>query len=118
MKPKDEDLYEYAKSIVYRQYEKPSAFRSGAVIKKYKELGGEFIDDKQPKKLKRWFKEEWKDVNPLKTDSSYPVFRPTIRVNKETPLTVSEVNPYNLIEQSIEKQIIKGRKNLKPFQKF
>jgi hypothetical protein len=26
-------------------YEKPSAFKSGAIVKKYKELGGEYIED-------------------------------------------------------------------------
>lgn len=115
MTPKDPELYEHVKNIVYKQYKKPSAFRSGAVIKKYKELGGEFEDDNEPKPLKRWFSEKWVDVNPLKTNKSYPVFRPTKIINEKTPLTVKEIDPINLLEQSIEKQKIKGNKNLKPF---
>jgi len=47
MKPVDPSLYEKAKKIVYAQYDKPSAYRSGALIKKYKELGGIFIDDER-----------------------------------------------------------------------
>lgn len=117
MKPKNLDLYEEAKKIVYKQYEKPSAYRSGALIKLYKKMGGEFIDDNKEKPLKRWFKEKWIDVNPLKNSSSYPVYRPTKRVNKKTPLTVQEIDKKNLIEQSIKKQKIKGKSNLQPFKK-
>lgn len=115
MTPQDSALYEKAKSIVYAQYKKPSAFRSGAVIKQYKKLGGKFLDDNKSKPLKRWFEEKWTDVNPFKTKTSYPVFRPTKRVSKETPLTIQEIDPQNLLEQSIKKQKIKGKKNLAPF---
>jgi hypothetical protein len=117
MKPKNPQLYELAKSIVYPRYSKPSAYRSGALQKKYKELGGTYIDDGKEKTLARWFKEEWKDVNPKKTETSYPVYRPTIRVNDKTPLTVNEIDKKDLIKKSKQKQIIKGAKNLAPFKK-
>jgi hypothetical protein len=58
MKPADPTLYEKAKKIVYAQYSKPSAYRSGALIKKYKEMGGTFIEDGKEKPLKRWFEEK------------------------------------------------------------
>lgn len=115
MKPKNTKLYEEAKTIVYKQYKKPSAYRSGAVIKKYKELGGEFINDNKSKTLQRWFKEKWKDVNPNKTSTSYPVYRPTKRINKQTPLTVNEIDKNNLKSQSKLKQKIKGKRNLPAF---
>jgi hypothetical protein len=118
MKPTNQDLYDLVKYIVYQKYKKHSAYRSGAVVKMYKELGGTFEEDNKPKKLKQWFKEEWKDINPLKTNSSYPVYRPTKRVNKTTPLTVDEIDPNNLLEQSIIKQKIKGKRNLKPFKEL
>jgi len=108
--PINKKLYEKAKEIVYPLYKKPSAYRSGAVVKKYKELGGKF-KEKGERKLARWFEEEWKDVG----NKEYPVYRPTKKINKETPLTPSEIDPKNLIEQIKEKQIIKGNKNLKPF---
>ena len=78
-------------------------------------MGGKYLGDQERGTLRRWFKEEWKDVNPMKTKSSYPVYRPTKRVDKNTPLTVDEIDKKDLIEKSEEKQKIKGTKNLKPF---
>jgi len=108
--PIDKAKYEKAKEIVYPRYKKPSAYRSGAVIKKYKELGGRFKDDGE-RKLKRWFKEEWADVG----NKEYPVYRPSKRITKDTPLTRDEIDPENLKLQIEEKQKIKGSQNLKPF---
>jgi hypothetical protein len=45
------------------------------------------------------------------------VYRPTKRVNKNTPLTIDEIDPANLKEQIALKQLIKGKKNLPPFLK-
>ena len=117
MLPKDKKLYEKVKKMADEIYKKPSAYKSGYIIKTYKSLGGEFIDDNQPKELKRWYSEKWKNIDPNKTKSSYPVYRPTIRVNKQTPLTVSEIDPKQLKEQIKLKQIIKGKSNLPKFQK-
>jgi hypothetical protein len=108
--PINKTLYEKVKSIVYPKYKKPSAYRSGAVVKLYKEMGGKFKDNGE-RKLARWYKEEWKDVG----NQEYPVFRPTKRVTKDTPLTATEIDPKNLKEQIKEKQVIRGDSNLKPF---
>lgn len=115
----DKDIYEKAKKIIYKQYKKPSAYRSGALVKKYKELGGKYSDEinKNETSLKRWFKEEWKDVNPMKTKNSYPVYRPTKRITNKTPLIVEEIDKKDLIMKSKEKQKIKGNKNLQPFKR-
>ncbi len=115
----DPKIYEKAKEIVYKQYTKPSAYRSGALVKIYKQMGGRYSSDipKKSTSLKRWYDEEWKDVNPFKSSSSYPVFRPTKRINKMTPLLVDEIDKKNLIQQSKIKQKIKGDKNLQPFKK-
>lgn len=109
--PKDKALYEKAKSIVYPRYDKPSAYRSGALQKEYKRLGGTYEDDDGGKPLKRWFKEEWKDVG----GEAYPTYRPTKRISKDTPLTASEVSPANLRKQTALKQQYRGEKNLPPF---
>lgn len=113
----DKDIYEKAKKIIYNQYKKPSAYRSGALVKKYKELGGRYSNEpnKNETSLKRWFNEEWRDINPMKTKTSYPVYRPTKRISNKTPLTVQEIDKKDLIMKSKEKQKIKGSKNLKPF---
>jgi hypothetical protein len=107
------DIYKKAKLIADEKYSKPSAYKSGYIVKMYKELGGKYADDGKPKNLKRWFKEEWKDV----ADLDYPVYRPTKRVDKNTPLTPDEIEPENLVKQSILKQKIKGTSNLPPFVK-
>lgn len=96
----DPVLYERAKRIVYGQYKKASAFRSGALVKKYKELGGRYSGPlKEKTALSRWYQEDWKDVG----GKDYPVFRPTKRVTKETPLTVREIDPTNLKSQIARK---------------
>lgn len=109
--PKDSDLYERVKKEADEKFDKPSAYKSGWIVKTYKDRGGKYKDDKKTKGLKNWFRAEWKDVG----NKDYPVFRPTKRVNKDTPLTASEVDPQNLKDQIALKQIIKGDANLPPF---
>ena len=106
------DLYEEAVAYADNIFKKPSAFKSGFIVKKYKELGGTYTDDGKPKELSRWFKEEWKDVG----NKEYPVFRPTKRITKDTPLTPEEIKPANLKKQIALKQEIKGDANLPPFE--
>lgn len=107
----DPDLYEKAKKIVYKQYPKHSAYRSGQLVKTYKDLGGTYSGKKPTSGLTSWFKEEWKDIG----NKDYPVYRPTKRVNKNTPLLPSEIDPKNLKKQIELKQELKGDKNLPPF---
>jgi len=109
--PKDKELYKFVKKIADETYKKSSAYKSGYITKLYKSLSGEYIDDNKEKKLKRWFKEKWQDIG----NEEYPVFRPTIRINKDTPLTVNEIDPEQLKEQIKLKQKIKGKKNLPKF---
>jgi hypothetical protein len=109
--PANPELYEQVKKYIYTIYKKNSAFRSGAIQKEYKRLGGDYIDTGGERKLKTWFKEGWSDIG----NKEYPVFRPTKRVNKKTPLTVDEIDTKNLKEQIKLKQIIKGKKNLPAF---
>lgn len=102
----DIKLYEAVKKYAETIYKKPSAYRSGFIVKTYKQLGGSYTDDNKPKKLKEWYNSNWKDIG----DGEYPVYRPTVRVNKSTPLTVQEIDPSNLKKQIILKQKIKGTK--------
>ena len=108
----DIKLYEAVKKYADTIYKKPSAYKSGFIVKTYKKLGGTYTDDNKEKKLKRWISEKWSDVG----DGEYPVYRPSIRINKLTPLTVQEIDPSNLKKQIELKQKIKGKKNLPPFQ--
>ena len=112
--PKDKKLYAKVKLMADEIYKKPSAYKSGYIQKRYQQLGGTYTDDDKPKKLKQWFKEKWQDVG----NKEYPVYRPTVRVNKSTPLTVQEISPSNLKQQIRLKQRIRGRKNLPPFKRI
>jgi len=110
-KVNDPKLYEEVKRYADTIYSKPSAYKSGFIQKQYKELGGTYSEDNKPKKLKQWFSENWLDVG----NEAYPVYRPTVRVNKSTPLTVQEISPSNLKQQIRLKQKIRGNRNLPPF---
>jgi hypothetical protein len=108
----NQELYDKVKKYADTIYSKPSAYKSGFIVKKYKELGGTYTDDNKPKHLSRWYKEEWKDIG----NQSYPVYRPTKRINKNTPLTPEEIKKNNLKKQIELKQIIKGEHNLPKFE--
>lgn len=114
-KPLNMDLYDKVKKYADTIYEKHSAYKSGFIVKTYKKMGGTYSGVKKTSDLKRWYDEDWTDINPNKTDLSYPVYRPTKRINKETPLTFDEIDKEDLLKQSIIKQKIKGKSNLKPF---
>jgi hypothetical protein len=118
MTPSDSALYAKVKLKINKIYEKSSAYRSMAYIKEYKKLGGKFIADGKPKKLTRWKNEKWEDVNPSKNKNSYPVYRPTVRINKDTPTTASEISKSELIKKSKIKQKIKGSSNLSKFKSY
>ena len=101
--PNDPVLYAQAKRIANETYKKPSAYKSGFIVKKYKELGGTYRNDSNPKNLETWFRETWMDVG----GKDYPVYRPTKRINKKTPLLVEEISPSNLKAQIALKQRIR-----------
>lgn len=107
----DSQLYEKAKSKADEIYKKPSAYKSGFIVKTYKQMGGRYENHNEEKDLKRWFDEKWKDIG----HQAYPVYRPTIKVNKNTPLTIHEINKKDMEKKIKLKQKIKGKNNLPPF---
>lgn len=111
-KPLDTALYERVKKEADEKFDKPSAYKSGWIVKTYKDRGGKYSGAKPTKGLTRWYKEDWMSVG---KEGQYPTYRPTKRVNKDTPLTASEVDPQNLKDQIALKQKIKGDSNLPPF---
>jgi len=106
-------LYNIVKEEADKKYDKPSAFKSGYIVKRYKDLGGTYSEDGKERNLERWFQEKWSDVG----NAEYPVFRPTKRINKLTPLTLDEIDKTQLQKQIKLKQNIKGTENLPPFKK-
>jgi len=110
--PTDKDLYDKAKMIADKTYKKPSAYKSGFIVKTYKSLGGTYSGEQKNIGLKRWFAEKW--VNIAKPNQ-YPVLRPSVKINKDTPLTINEINPIFAKKQIALKQKIKSNKNLPVF---
>lgn len=107
----NQKLYNQVKYEANNIYNKPSAYKSGWIVKTYKHRGGTYKEDNKPKNLQRWFNEDWGDIG----YKEYPVYRPFKRVDENTPLTAYEIDPEQAKEQIKLKQIIKGSKNLPPF---
>ena len=108
----NKSLYSRIKAEADKVYDKPSAYKSGYIVRRYKEEGGRYAEDNKPKTLKRWFKEKWGDIG----GKDYPVYRPHKRISKATPLTADEIDPRQAKKQIALKQKIKGESNLPPFQ--
>lgn len=98
----DKDIYEKARKIADKTYERHSAYKSMFINKKYKELGGRYKTNKKKKgKTDRWNDEEWIQVIPYlkkgekivcgKDNKKNKVCRPFKRVDKETPITIGEL---------------------------
>jgi hypothetical protein len=111
--PKDKILYDKIKKQADNVYEKNSAYKSMYIQKLYQKHGGEYKNDGKKRALTIWKNEKWKDIG----NKDYPVYRPTVRINTHTPLTVNEIDKVNLKKQINLKQKIKGNKNLPPFMK-
>lgn len=120
--PVDAELYNAVKQRANSIYSKPSAYKSGWIVRTYLALGGKYGEDggkntkstklKPKTGLTAWFKEKWKNVA---KEGQYPVLRPTVRVSSKTPLLVQEIDPEDLKKKIKLKQKIKGKKNLSPF---
>jgi hypothetical protein len=106
------ELYNIVKKEADRIYSKPSAYKSGYIVKEYKKRGGEYSGKKTNTGLTRWYKEQWKDIG----NKSYPVYRPTKRITKDTPLTAEEIDPVQAVKQIALKQKIRGNQNLPKFE--
>ena len=87
--PKNKQLYSKVKAEADEVFKKPSAYKSGWIVREYKKRGGKYLGSKKQDGLTRWFKEEWDDIG----GKDYPVYRPTKRITKDTPLTASEIDP-------------------------
>ena len=113
--PTDEKLYESIKKDLFKKY-KPSAYRSGLLVQKYKEEyvkkhknKNYYSGSKENSNLKRWFDERWQNQRgetgyQKKTD----VYRPTIRINDKTPTTFNELTK-NQIKKAMNEKARTGR---------
>jgi len=111
--PRDNKLYNMIKGRIYKEQPQHSAYRSGKIVQEYKkQFSIKYGNRKSPYKgnktrkrgLTRWFDEKWKNQ---RGDIGYKyksdVYRPTIRINKETPTTFSELSQKQIRRARTEK---------------
>ena len=116
--PKDQILYEKIKQNIHSKY-KPSAYRSGLLVKEYKreylkkyKNDDAYIGNRQASNLKKWFDEEWKNQRgKVGYEKTGDIYRPTIKINEKTPTTWFELTPAQIKAAQNEKKNFKRVKN-------
>ncbi len=106
-------LYEKAKKLADKKYDKPSAYKSMYLTETYEDLGGK-IKGKKTSNLEKWRKEKWKNLtgvalgktklkdappcgNKDKNQGKNPtICRPTKKVNKTTTSLAQQFNKTQL----------------------
>lgn len=115
--PKDKDLYEKIKKEIYLKYPKHSAYRSGLIVKNYKDAyqkkyksNDSYIGNKNKDAsrasggLIRWFAEDWRNQRgEIGYKKKGDIYRPTKRINKNTPITFNELTPARIEKAKKEK---------------
>jgi hypothetical protein len=118
--PRDLKLYNKTKKYIYKKYPKHSAYRSGLLVKEYKnrfskkygKINNPYKGKKTKKRgLSRWFQEKWVNQRgevgyKYKSD----VYRPSKRITKNTPKTYKELSKKR-IKKARSKKYLKGRVN-------
>lgn len=111
--PEDQKMYDRVKAKIYKKYPKHSAYRSGLLVKEYKDAFKKKYGNKSPYKgkkqtkkgLSRWFKEDWKNQ---RGETGYKkkgdVYRPTKRITKDTPKTFKELSKKEVKKAQKEKK--------------
>jgi len=111
--PEDQKMYDRVKKRIYKKMPKHSAYRSGILVKEYKAAFKKKYGNKSPYKgkkkksapLKRWFQEDWRTQDGKKTyKKKGDIFRPTKRVSKKTPATMSELTKKQKKDAQAEKK--------------
>ena len=111
--PVDKKLYDKTKKNIYLKNPIHSAYRSGMLVKTYKkEFSKIYGDRKSPytpstKKtggLTRWFKEKWiSDTGKIGYTDKSSIYRPSLRVTKQTPITWRELSKNEIKKAKAEK---------------
>ena len=104
--PKNKKLYEEVKDEIYKKHPKHSAYRSGLLVQEYKKRGGTY-EGKENKSsgLNRWFKEKWVNQRgEVGYKKKSDIYRPSVRVNKDTPTTHKELTAKQIKNARAEKK--------------
>ena len=86
--PKNKELYEKIKKEIIMKNPKHSAYRSGLIVKAYKEAGGTYEGTKPTKTgLTRWFDEKWTNQRgEVGYKKKGDIYRPNVRITKDTQI--------------------------------
>jgi hypothetical protein len=120
--PKNPKLYKTIVREASKKFKSPSGiYRSAWIVREYLKRGGKYKTKSKPKSsspgLRRWFREEWVDVTTgqkcgSRSTKKYPVCRPTKRISKKTPRTVSEISKKSLKRAIRKKQHLREKGNI------
>lgn len=124
--PSNVRLYEKVKREADAKFLAPtSAYKSAWIVAEYKKRGGVYTEDGAKRGLTQWFNEKWVDLerpkvkngrvvgyetcgrNVATTKGTYPVCRPSKRVNNTTPKTIQEIDKKHLAVVEKQKQKVK-----------
>jgi hypothetical protein len=124
--PIQKELYAKAKAIINQKYgTNTSAYRSMALVKKYKSMGGKYRDDGGSRKTTRWLNEKWVNLNAKKegggyeecgkrgSSGKYPLCRPSQTVNSETPKKYQDIPKSRIDIVNLKKQKLQNKGNVK-----
>lgn len=127
--PTQPDLYQKVKAEADKKFLAPtSVYKSAWIVAEYKRRGGTYKEDGRKKGLTQWFREKWVDLErPIQgprgrlvgyeacgrdaatTKGTYPVCRPSKRVNASTPRTVAELSGNAIQQAEKAKQQVKHK---------
>ena len=116
--PKDQILYEKIKQNIHSKY-KPSAYRSGLLVQEYKreylkkyKNDDAYIGNRQASNLKRWFDAQWLNQRgEIGYNKKGDIYRPTIRIDEDTPITFNELSKQQIEKAKKEKAMFGRVKN-------
>ena len=103
--PLDRELYARVKKAVYKKYPVHSAYRSGRLVHEYLKRGGRYKGRRRSGTLARWFRERWTNQRgEIGYRKKGDVYRPSVRVSRDTPATWGELTPKQVKHAQREKK--------------
>jgi hypothetical protein len=131
--PLNQKLYSRVKTLANKKFKSPSGiYRSSWIVREYKKRGGKYSGSKSKSTgLKRWYKENWVDLNrpkrnskgkiigyhkcgrkSVKSGGKYPICRPSRRITHKTPKTYKQLSKSSIEHAKRMKEIYKYSKNV------
>ena len=115
-KPTDTVLYNKVKNRIIKANPKNSAYRSGLIVKDYKDALKKKSPNKKPytgtktkEGLSRWYREDWRNQRGgIGYSSKGDIYRPTKKISDKTPSTFSQLNKIR-IKKAMEEKRRTGR---------